>query len=60
MFAAANPEAAVDLLGAMEGSVSSLNLIGQEFFGGSALAAYSFLIFNLLRASPLWVQSKER
>ncbi len=50
MFAAANPEAAVDLLGAMEGNVSNLNLIGQEFFGGSALAAYSFLIFNLLCA----------
>ena len=50
MFASANPEAAADLLGAMEGEVSSLNLIGQEFFGGSGLAAYSFLIFNLLCA----------
>ena len=50
MFAAANPEAAADLLGAMDGSVSNLNLIGQEFFGGSGLAAYSFLIFNLLCA----------
>ncbi len=50
MFASANPEAASDLLGAIEGEVSSLNLIGQEFFDGSGLAAYSFLIFNLLCA----------
>ncbi|MDO4572384.1 MAG: ferrous iron transport protein B [Clostridia bacterium] len=50
MFAAANPEAAADLLGAIEGEVSNLGLIGQEFFGGSRLAAYSFLIFNLLCA----------
>ena len=50
MFAAANPEAAADLLGAMEGEVSNLSLIGQEFFGGSGLAAYSFMIFNLLCA----------
>ncbi len=50
MFASANPEAAADLLTAMDGSVSNLNLIGQEFFGGSGLAAYSFLIFNLLCA----------
>lgn len=50
MFSAANPEAAADLLGAMDSSVSNLNLIGQEFFGGSALAAYSFLVFNLLCA----------
>ena len=40
----------MNLLWAMEGNVSNLNLIGQEFFGGSALAAYSFLIFNLLCA----------
>ena len=50
MFAAANPEAAADLLSAIEGEVSNLNLIGQEFFGGSDLAAYSFMIFNLLCA----------
>lgn len=50
MFASANPEAAADLLGAMEGEVGNLNLIGQEFFGGSGLAAYSFMIFNLLCA----------
>ncbi|NLC92998.1 MAG: ferrous iron transporter B, partial [Treponema sp.] len=50
MFASANPEAAGDLLGAIEGEVSNLDLIGQEFFDGSALAAYSFLIFNLLCA----------
>lgn len=50
MFASANPEAAADLLSAMEGNVENLNLIGQEFFGGSGLAAYSFLVFNLLCA----------
>ena len=50
MFASANPEAAADLVGAIEGEVSNLHLIGQEFFGGSGLAAYSFLIFNLLCA----------
>ena len=50
MFASANPEAAADLLGAMEGDVANLNLIGQEFFGASGLAAYSFMIFNLLCA----------
>ena len=50
MFASANPEAAADLLGAMEGDVANLNLIGQEFFGGSGLAAYSFMLFNLLCA----------
>lgn len=50
MFAAANPEAAEDLLSAIEGSVSHLDLIGREFFGGSGLAAYSFLVFNLLCA----------
>ncbi len=30
--------------------VSGLAIIGQEFFGGSKLAAYSFMIFNLLCA----------
>lgn len=50
MFSAANPEAAADLLGAIEGEVGNLNLIGQEFFGGSRLAAFSFMIFNLLCA----------
>lgn len=50
MFASSNPEAAADLLGAIEGEVSNLSLVGQEFFGGSGLAAYSFLIFNLLCA----------
>ncbi len=29
---------------------AGLNIIGQEFFGGSRLAAFSFLIFNLLCA----------
>ncbi len=33
-----------------QGSTSGLAIIGQEFFGGSALAAYSFMIFNLLCA----------
>ena len=32
------------------GSVSGLAVIGREFFGGSPLAAFSFLIFNLLCA----------
>lgn len=32
------------------GNASRLAIIGQEFFGGSGLAAYSFLIFNLLCA----------
>ncbi|MBE6824175.1 MAG: ferrous iron transport protein B [Ruminococcaceae bacterium] len=50
MFASANPEAAADLLGAMEGGVSNIALIGQEFFGGSKLSGISFLIFNLLCA----------
>lgn len=51
MFASANPGAAADLQGALEsGAVENIALIGQEFFGGSQLAAYSFLIFNLLCA----------
>lgn len=50
MLASANPEAAADLLGAMEGEVSNIALIGQEFFGGSKLSGMSFLIFNLLCA----------
>lgn len=51
MFASANPGAAADLQGALEsGAVENIDLIGQEFFGGSQLAAYSFLIFNLLCA----------
>ena len=50
MLTAANPDAAADLLGAMEGEVENLSLIGQEFFGGSGLAGFSFLIFNLLCA----------
>lgn len=32
------------------GNTARLAIIGQEFFGGSGLAAYSFLIFNLLCA----------
>ena len=35
---------------AVEGMDSSLSIIGAEFFGGSKLAAFSFLIFNLLCA----------
>ncbi len=50
MLAEADPEAAADLLGVMEGEVKNLHLIGQEFFGGSKLAGFSFLIFNLLCA----------
>ena len=33
-----------------EGSSQNLALIGQEFFGGNGLGAFSFLIFNLLCA----------
>ncbi len=33
-----------------EADVAGLRVIGQEFFGGSQLAAYSFMIFNLLCA----------
>lgn len=50
MFASANPDAAADLLGAIDGDVENIALIGQEFFGGSKLSAFSFLIFNLLCA----------
>ncbi len=32
------------------GESAGLRIIGQEFFGGSRLAAYSFMIFNLLCA----------
>ncbi len=32
------------------GNISQLTVIGKEFFAGSGLAAYSFLIFNLLCA----------
>ena len=32
------------------GSSAELAVIGQEFFGGSKLAAFSFMIFNLLCA----------
>ena len=32
------------------GNASGLTVIGQEFFNGSQLAAYSFMIFNLLCA----------
>lgn len=50
MLASSNPEAAADLLGAMEGNVQNLSLIGTEFFSGSQLSGMSFLIFNLLCA----------
>ncbi|MBO5273493.1 MAG: ferrous iron transporter B, partial [Clostridia bacterium] len=50
MLASANPEAAADLLGAMEGEVENIALIGSEFFGGSKLAGFSFMVFNLLCA----------
>lgn len=44
----ADGEMAMELVEA--GNASRLAIIGQEFFGGSGLAAYSFLIFNLLCA----------
>lgn len=34
----------------VEAGDSSLSIIGQEFFGGSGLKAFSFMIFNLLCA----------
>ncbi|MBE6541171.1 MAG: ferrous iron transport protein B [Ruminococcaceae bacterium] len=41
----------VDLLGELdEGSYENAVLIGKEFFGGSKLSAFSFMIFNLLCA----------
>ncbi len=41
----------VDLLGEVDsGAYGNALLIGQEFFGGSGLAAFSFMIFNLLCA----------
>lgn len=50
MLTSANPEAAGDLLGAMESGIDGIALIGQEFFGASKLAAFSFMMFNLLCA----------
>jgi ferrous iron transport protein B len=35
---------------AMEGSATMYAVISQEFFGGSGLAGFSFMIFNLLCA----------
>ena len=41
----------VDLLGEVDaGAYENALLIGREFFGGSKLAAYSFMCFNLLCA----------
>ena len=41
----------VDLLGEVDsGAYGNALLIGQEYFGGSKLAAFSFMIFNLLCA----------
>ena len=44
----ANADLAFELVEA--GESARLAIIGQEFFGGSGLAAYSFMIFNLLCA----------
>lgn len=43
-----NADLAFEMVEAGEGS--GLALIGQEFFGGSKLSAFSFMIFNLLCA----------
>jgi len=43
-----NADLAFELVDA--GDSSGLAIIGQEFFGGSKLAAFSFMIFNLLCA----------
>ena len=41
----------VDIMGELEEGLSaSAVLIGQEFFGGSKLAGFSFMAFNLLCA----------
>ncbi len=40
----------VDLMEAVESNSQRLALIGQEFFGGSKLAGFSFMAFNLLCA----------
>ncbi|MBE6032993.1 MAG: ferrous iron transport protein B [Clostridiales bacterium] len=52
VFGALSSMASADLaFEALEGGGSSiLTAIGQEFFGGSQLSAYSFMIFNLLCA----------
>ncbi len=44
----ANADLAMELV--EEGNSAALTIIGQEFFGGSGLAAFSFMIFNLLCA----------
>ena len=44
----ANADLAMELV--EEGNSAALMVIGQEFFGGSGLAAFSFMIFNLLCA----------
>ncbi|MDD4688345.1 MAG: ferrous iron transport protein B [Eubacteriales bacterium] len=44
----ANADLALELVDT--GASSELALMGQEFFGGSKLAAFSFMIFNLLCA----------
>lgn len=44
----ANADLAMELV--EEGNSAALTVIGQEFFGGSGLAAFSFMIFNLLCA----------
>ena len=44
----ADAELAFELVEAADGA--GLAVIGQEFFGGSKLAAFSFMVFNLLCA----------
>ncbi len=44
----ANPDAAFELVEAAD--ASGLGVIGREFFDGNKLAAFSFMIFNLLCA----------
>ncbi len=51
VFGSLSSMASADLaLELAESGGTGLAVIGQEFFGGSGLAAYSFLIFNLLCA----------
>ncbi len=46
----ADADLAMELVEAGGAEASKLAVIGQEFFGGSQLSAFSFLIFNLLCA----------
>ncbi len=46
----ANSDLAFELVDTGSAGASQLSIIGQEFFGGSKLSAFSFMMFNLLCA----------